>query len=181
MMDYFCEYMIRRKKSGKDIAIIIGLILAGIILTIVLFPLMFYQLVGSFMLLAIVGVWYGAYILISGRNIEYEYTVTNGDLDVDSIAARRKRKRVISVKGKEIELLAPVMDEKFRREFENVNITKVIDASTGVISENTYFAVFVKDAQRTKLLFEPSDKMLRIFKRFRPQAVFVNRDIGEEA
>ena len=45
-----------------------------------------------------VGALYLAYILFCNTYVEYEYIVTNNDLDVDKISGKRKRKRLITVK-----------------------------------------------------------------------------------
>ncbi|UKI37385.1 MAG: DUF6106 family protein [Clostridiales bacterium] len=47
----------------------------------------------SFVLLIDAGVVYGAYILITHFNVEYEYILTNGDIDIDKIIAKKKEKK----------------------------------------------------------------------------------------
>lgn len=44
------------------------------------------------------GSLYGGYILITNMSVEYEYIVTNGEMDIDKIIAKRRRKRLITVK-----------------------------------------------------------------------------------
>ena len=176
-MDAFAEYIVQRKKDTKDRLIIVGVILLGVAIT--LFGSPFLSYLGSFSLLFLVGMWYGAYILITGRNLEYEYAVTNGELDVDMIMARRKRKKVLNVKLRELELIAPVGDEKFKKDFTNTNIKKVIDASSNDEKHNRYFAILRKDGEIVKLIFEPSLKMLKIFQTYKQQSVFLSERDGE--
>ena len=52
-------------------------------------------------------VGYRAYLMF---NVEYEYIVTNGELDIDRIIARRGRKRMINIKTNAYELIAPYDD-----------------------------------------------------------------------
>jgi hypothetical protein len=40
-------------------------------------------------------------------NVEYEYIVTNGEMDVDMIQSKTNRKRLISFKCSEIERIEP--------------------------------------------------------------------------
>lgn len=116
-MDFFNENLVQRRKTGKDVAIIIGIILLGIVLTCALLLfLLGMPIVGQFFLLLIAGVWFLAYRLISGRKVEFEYIVTNSDMDVDKIVAKRKRTRILSLNAKEIEVMAPVNDPDFQRE-----------------------------------------------------------------
>ena len=169
MMDYFTEYIVRRKKDAKDILIILGVIIAASVLTAIGVLFLGVPLIGQFVLLIVAGVVWGAYLLITGRNIEFEYIVTNGELDVDRITARRKRKRLISVASKEIELIAPITDHS------GDNVTNVIDASRNLKDDETLcYLITVKEGVKTKILFNPSEKMLKIFKKFRPQAMKVS-------
>ncbi|MCI9625233.1 MAG: hypothetical protein HFI90_00445 [Clostridia bacterium] len=180
-MDFFNENLVQRKKTGKDVAIIVGIILLGIVLTCALLLfLLGMPIVGQFFLLLIAGVWFLAYRLISGRKVEFEYIVTNSDMDVDKIVAKRKRTRILSLNAKEIEIMAPVNDPDFQREQQNVNIVERMDISSGNPEARRYFAVFMREGKRTMIIFEPTRKMLAIFKRYRPQDVHLApEDVAE--
>ena len=100
--------------------------------------------------------------------MEYEYAVTNGDLDVDSIAGRRKRRRVLSMSVRRIALLAPAT-EKYQAELNSNSIRNVIDASISPKSEGLWFARYEDDAGvDTLLLFNPNEKVLRALVRVIP-------------
>ena len=45
------------------------------------------------------------------QNIEYEYIVTNGELDVDKIMGRSKRKRLVTADARNFEVFAPMEPE----------------------------------------------------------------------
>ena len=96
MMDTFFEQIIKVKRTGKDMAILIATILvAAVLLSIAGFFIM-----TSYMPIAFLvgfGVCWGAYKLIMMTYVEYEYIFTNGDLDIDKITARSSRKRVVSI------------------------------------------------------------------------------------
>ena len=107
-MDTFVEQIIVKKKGPKEIAIITGTILLVVILVFVLFLFLnYFSLVIDMLLI------YGAWWLITGQNVEYEYSVTNGDIDIDQIIAQRKRKRVVSVAGSKIETAGPYNPTEF--------------------------------------------------------------------
>ncbi len=180
-MDFFNENLVPRKKTGKDAIIIVGVILLGIVLTCALALFLFgMPIVGQFVLLLIAGVWYVAYKLISRRRVEFEYIVTNGDMDVDKIVAKRKRTRLLSVNAKEIEVMAPIDDPNFQRDQQNINIMERLDVSSGDPQARRYFAVFMKEGKRTLIIFEPTRKMLAIFKRYRPQNIHLApEDVAE--
>lgn len=169
-MDVFLEYIVYRKKGAKEVLKIIGILLAMFVLLTVCSVLVFTP-ISSIAFLLVAGVIYGAYYLITAQNVEYEYIVTNGEIDVDRIVNRRKRKRIITVHSRTFEIVAPVGSPEHRGE-ENSNVTQVIDASSGEDNGKAYFALFSKDGQKYKLIFEPTEKMLEVFKTFVPRNIF---------
>jgi hypothetical protein len=177
-MDVFLEYMVKKKKSSRDILNIALFVFGAIVVSylgLAIGNLLKNQGIG---LLIVAAGWYGMYYFTSLLNIEYEYAVTNGELDIDKIMGQKKRKRIITVKPKNIELLAHVNDERFQNQYNNPNL-KAIDVSSGNVDvENIYFIIFSKDGQKLRIVFEPTDKMLKSFKQHSPQNVFL--PLGKE-
>lgn len=166
-MDVFCEYIVKVKKNSAEIILsALGIILAVILLG---FSLLFlFTPFSSFVLLIDAGVIYGAYILITHFNVEYEYILTNGDIDIDKITAKRKRKRVLSFSTKEFEIVAPYKQGE--------NYTNVLDFGTRNY-ENAYYAVFSKDGQKKTLIFNPPQKMIEAMKTYSPRTVHLKGEI----
>lgn len=166
-MDVFCEYIVKVKKNPAELTIsALGIILAVILLGFSLFFL--FTPFSSFVLLIDAGVVYGAYILITHFNVEYEYILTNGDIDIDKITAKRKRKRVLSFSTKEFEIVAPYKHGE--------NYTNVLDLGTRNY-ENAYYAVFSKDGQKKTLVFNPPQKMIEAMKTYSPRTVHLKGEI----
>lgn len=166
-MDVFCEYIVKVKKNPVELTIsALGIILAVILLGFSLFFL--FTPFSSFVLLIDAGVVYGAYILITHYNVEYEYILTNGDIDIDKITAKRKRKRVLSFSTKEFEIVAPYKQGE--------NYTNVLDLGTRNY-ENAYYAVFSKDGQKKTLVFNPPQKMIEAMKTYSPRTVHLKGEI----
>ncbi len=163
-MDVFIEKIVKKKATGIDIAINILLAVAAIILFLVVF--LFLGALGFLLgCLEVYGVWY----LISSRSLEYEYSLTNGELDVDCIIAQRKRKRLASLDCREVEIFAPV-NENYKRELESSGIKNKIFAVSSPNSEGQYFCIFNdKNNGRTLLVFEPDDRMINSFKSYAPR------------
>ena len=96
-MDHYNEQMLQKQTQTKDIALRILIIAATLIIivlsayTAMLFGFLPLILVGA-------GAVYLGYILFCNTFVEYEYIVTNNDLDIDKISGKRKRKRLITVK-----------------------------------------------------------------------------------
>ena len=107
-MDSFCEQILKKKKGALEWAIIIGTLLLALVLVFLMFIALYANnaISGMFILL-LAGIIYGAWWLITTQNVEFEYCVTNGDIDIDQITARRKRKRLVAVSGRKIQSLLP--------------------------------------------------------------------------
>lgn len=168
-MDVFCEYIVTKKKGIKEALLIAGIAVVTALLVSVC-GLFFFTPYGNIAFLLTIGLILGSYYLIKQFNVEYEYMLTNGEIDVDCIKNRSKRKRLITVKVKDFQILAPTGRGEFSAE-ENANFTRVIDASSSPDSDRAYFAVFSKDGQTIKLIFEPSDRMLENIRAYIPSKV----------
>jgi len=161
------EKIVKRKKNISDTAITAGIIVLAIILIIVLGNI---PLLSAFAPIYIVGIGYLAYMFIRNRNIEYEYIVTNGDLDIDMIIAQRKRKRIFSGSCKDFEIVAKLAGEQYDHNVQSIK--KRITAVSSLDSKDVYFISLVKDAQKTLVFFEPHAKMIESFKKYIPRKVF---------
>ena len=101
-MDTFMEKIVAKKQTPKDMLTKAGIIIAIPVVYILIMNIpVISQFLSGLWLFLIAALIYGGYHLIRSRNIEYEYIVTNGDLDIDKIIARRKRKRIFSANCKD--------------------------------------------------------------------------------
>lgn len=167
-MDNFFEYMVKRKKTSKDLAITVLVILAALI---VIYLLMYLMMTPVSMLAfpLQVLVVYLAYRFITTRNVEFEYCVTNGDLDVDKIINRQKRKRVASVESKSIISMAPVGSDKL----EPVGNREVTDVTSGDPEKKVYCVIYGEGSGKV-LMFEPTESMVTEMQRKNPRNIFTD-------
>ncbi len=168
-MDIFCEFIVKKKFSFLDILKLVGLVVAAIILACV-----FLLFLGSGLgMILAVGVIYFAYILSKGVFIEFEYALTNNELDIDKILARSRRKRVITIDFKNIEICANINDEKYSNEYKSTaSITKTLDV-TGICDNDVYFVDFAGEKGKTRVLFQPTDKMKDAMKLINPRCIHI--------
>jgi len=104
------------------------------------------------------------------RNIEYEYIITNGDLDIDRIVNQRSRKRVFTANCKDFEVVARVNSDQYTH---NIRQTKtVLDFSSNNPEADKWFIFLTKDNTPKVILFEPDEKMIKNFRTFIPRKVF---------
>lgn len=171
-MDIFCEYIVKHKKSGIDYLIMAGLYIAAVLLTFIV--MLFYNYTFGLGLLLIAGIWYGAFILTRNRFIEYEYALTNNEMDIDKIMAKKRRKHIVTVDFKQIEICAGVDDSMYASEFNNTqSLTKTYDFS-GICDYPAYFVDFVSSNGKTRVIFNPTDKMKESLRLINPRAVHIS-------
>ncbi len=161
-MDAFAEKIITRKKTRVEYFIM------GLLFTIWLFLSVFFIFLFSLGFLLDVLMLLGLYYLLKGMNVEYEYAVTNGELDIDRITAKSKRKRIFSANCKDFEILARASNENFN---EAKNIKNIIKAVSSDDSPDIYFIVLHYKESKTLVLFEPDEIMLKTFKNYIPKKV----------
>ena len=169
-MDTFMEKIVARKKDFKDNIINVGIILATLILIMAVnsIPVITQLGIGLFI---VAGLAFLAYRLISSRNVEFEYIVTNGDLDIDKITARRKRKRILSTSCKEFDIVARVTSNSFSQSVQSIK--NRIDASSSTNSPDAFFVTLNYKGEKTLVIFEPDERMLNNFKTYIPRKMLL--------
>ena len=106
-------------------------------------------------------------IMFRRLNVEYEYLYVNGDLDIDKIMHKAKRKRVFSMNVNDLEMLAPI-DAIELRQYQRA---KVLDYSSGTGRGRLYALVVTDHGQQKKIIFEPNDTIVEGFFLLAPRKV----------
>ncbi len=169
-MDFFNEWIVKKKRDTKDALFFASSVFAAIVLVYLILIQMSAGALTAFVPLELLAVGYGLYFLLSLLSVEYEYSVVNGDMDVDKITGKRRRKRLVSVKLREIEYFSR-FDEKSAGMIKNVNTKNIVNASSALDGDNVYIAVFYNNSQKTYLLFEPTEKMIENFSKYIPRSL----------
>lgn len=160
-VDMFVEQIIYRKKTKSQVALAI-LIMA---LTSILVAMLFLFL-RSLALMLMLPLGWGVWWLLSGMNIEYEYCITNGDIDIDRIVARRKRERVVSVSLKKLESAGRYEPEKWRGR----QVDRMVFAAPSEKEEGLYcFSYRSKKRGYTLVVFQPNERVLDAFVKALPR------------
>jgi len=151
-MESFWEQIVQKKKGAKEWAIITAVIVGGL-------ALLFLGFLMNLLIIALVAVGYGGWWLITTQNVEYEYCVTNGDIDVDQITARRKRKRLVSVAGRKIESLLPFDPAAPMGKYQ-----RTVVVAPSLQDEGLWcFTYHSKKNGHTFVVFRPDERILREF------------------
>jgi hypothetical protein len=122
----------------------------------------FVFLAGSALLL-----WFGKDYL----RVEYEYSFTNGVVDIAQVINNRRRKELASFKTKDAEIVAPIDDPKLRGIEARPNIKKI---KAVLNSDNAiYFACFRQNERQCILFFEPSNEFLRLMRIYNERSIIL--------
>lgn len=164
-MDTFFEQITAVKKSGKDIAAITGIWLLAFIICFLLVLFMGY--LGSFSFLLIAGALFGAFKLSFRFNVEYEYIVTNGTMDIDKIINKSSRKRVLS-----FELATVSRLEKFNQGLLSSVNSKEIVTACNLNDPEAYLMVSSTEGKGTSyLIFAPDERVRGAIVKFVPKFI----------
>lgn len=170
-MDTFVEQIVVKKKDGKQIALMVGAVVlaTALMLTILMFAYYLYVLAPA----ALAGVGYGLWWILTAQNIEFEYCVTNGDVDIDQIVARRRRKRIVSVSGKKIESAGRYNPAAWQGR----KIDRFVMAAPAPDAEGLrYFTYHSKKRGYTLVVFQPDERVSEAFYKFLPRLVQLDWD-----
>lgn len=166
MNDSYSELLVKKEQTGKDKVIkflLIGLIAATAVVGVV------------FTLAWILTLGFGiaAYFVLPNLDLEYEYVYVNGELDIDKIMAKSKRKRVQSFDLAKMEIMAPV--NSHRMDYQNHNTKlKVLDFSSGNKEHKVFAMIIPNEKEICKVLLEPDQELIENIQKSCPRKVFVD-------
>lgn len=187
-MEVYFEHLVKHKKETKAKVCVALIYTFAVILTIVMFGLIYafaLALAGSdfgqfafsigFVLIAFM--WYMIILFAKRFNIEYEYIMTNSFMDIDKIMSKSQRKRVMSFDFADIEICANIKDDEHNSEYkrENPNI-KIVDLTGDKLNGGIYFVDFNNEGTRTRVLFQPTSRMIEAARKFNPRYVHIYED-----
>ena len=155
MNSVFKEQIVKRQNTMTHTLMRIGMILAAVILCFLVMVIAG----GFFGPLLVMAVVFGTWLGLSFLRVEYEYAFTDGELDIDVIYNRSRRKRVFNARVNDFEIMAHVEDNAHAHSFSNAQVTH--NYSSGVVTENTYAFILNHKGKRTKVIIEPNAVMLK--------------------
>ncbi len=167
MSDLYTEVMVAKKPSGKD------QLIKGVLITFtVLFALAGLVLI-PFLLIGAIILGIVDYIFLPRLNVEFEYLYVNGELDVDRIFSKSRRKRAASYDLSSMEIMAPWNSHRLDS-YKNNRSLKKVDFSSGISGEGhkPYGFVISNKNQMELVIFEPNEVMLKDIRSKMPRKVF---------
>ncbi len=166
MNDTYCELIVKRKITSSALICRFFAVFAS---SVAIFL--------SLLMFSILGLTAGAFfvwldiIIFRNTDIEYEYQFFSGQLDIDVIYGKKKRKRAKRFDMKKIEALAPLKSDKLAYYNGNSKL-KVIDYSSAYPNRNKYaFIISGDEGVVQKVVFEPSEEMINAIRQYVPSKV----------
>ena len=168
MSDLYSELLVKKEKTMKDNLIKTGAI--GLTALLVLAGLFIHPLA---MLPAIILGVVSYLFIIPRPDLEYEYLFVNGEMDIDMIMAKSKRKKAGSFRLSETDIVAP-MDSHRLDYYKNNQKLKVLDFSSGNEKNKRYGVVTRNEKESCMIIIEPDENMAKAIKNSAPSKVFLD-------
>ncbi len=167
MNDMYREILVAKQKTAMDtvkvfvtVALTAVLAVAGLLITPV-------ALIAA--ILAGVGAWFA----INGSNIEYEYQYVNGDIDVDRISNKSRRKRVASFDIANLEILARTGSHDLDS-YKDRKEMKRFDFTDGREETRSWTGIYNGTGSFTEVKLELDEEIVNDMRRYAPRKVLVN-------
>ncbi|MDE5577228.1 MAG: hypothetical protein K2J11_07570 [Oscillospiraceae bacterium] len=167
-MDVFVEQIVKKATSGKDTAmkLLIGIGI-GVLSAVCVFTFLFVIPFPGMGLLLMAGIFYGGFHLITNLDCEYEYIVTNGEIDVDKIIAKRKRVRLVTAKASAFEAFGEY-NENSPVAADGVTTVYAAGESDSESAKNYYADFKHASAGNVRLIFTPEERVVDAIVPFMP-------------
>ena len=160
-MDIFYEQLVKKQLTPMDMMKRGGLLTAFVIVAFLAFFVLpaFSALFASFSIFIVAAAAYGVWYLWGMTNLEYEYILTNGEIDVDKIISQRKRKRMVTVNVRNFTEMGKYADHA--EELSRQNFASKVEAARDPRGEDCWYAVTDHAKYgHMLLLFSPNDHIM---------------------
>ena len=167
MSDLYTELLVKKEKTAKDSMTKIGMIALVVLLA---FAGLF---IHPLLLIGAVAAGVAAYFIVPRTDLEFEYLFVNGEMDIDKIMSKSKRKRVLSFNLSEADIAAPV--KSHRMDYYNGNQKmKVLDYSSGNPDHNRMAVIARVNNEACRIIIEPDEILAKAMKNSAPSKVFLD-------
>lgn len=166
-MDVFKEQIVRKLPSRNEKISKILIIISAVALAFMCFSFTFGGALTMIGILLAGGALYGGYYLITNFDVEYEYILTNGEMDFDKIIAQRNRKRLCTIH------INTAVDFGVADGSENTDGVDTYVSATANDSELKDYFIRLNDKNLgdTVVYFNPNEEMVELIKPYLPRNI----------
>jgi hypothetical protein len=165
MNDGYEEILVKRQKTSRDTLLkccVIGVTALLLAAGIFLFN-------PVFLVLGMAAGLLSYYLVLPNFDLEYEYLYVGGDIDIDKIMAKRRRKKVASYSKDNLEIMAPTGSDHLSSYVKN---TKVKDYTSADPSVKTWTLVYSSEKATEAVCLELTQEIAQDMRRYAPRKVF---------
>jgi hypothetical protein len=176
-VDHFKEEIIVKKNRGLNtlvyflvnIMMVVLALAAAISLNSIFSPDGTINIMSIVMTLVLGGLAALCFLFRGRLRIEYEYSFTNGTVDIDMVINNSQRKRLLSFNIRNVDIMAPVPSQDFNRYDTMPNVRRI----NAFLNRNApkYFLYYRTDDQKNLVVIEPSREMAELMKQYNPSKV----------
>lgn len=167
MNDTYCEVLVKKEHRSSDTVIKVGmyvltalLIIAGLLFNI-------------FLWIPAIGMLIACYFIVPKTDMEYEYLFVNGDMDIDMILSKMKRKKAFSLSMNDVEIVAVTTSHRLDYYHNNPKI-KVKDFSSGNKDHKRLSMIVRNKEEINEVIVESDETLCDLMKKNAPSKVFLN-------
>ena len=157
MKDVFKEQLVKRRPDIKTAMAKAGLVSVAIFLMALV---IFFEALVVFAPILWAVTIFVTYYLMRRQNIEYEYVLTNHELDIDIIYGKSKRKRLISTSARDFEAFRPAGSTEMEHGFTAAAARLDYSGGPAIDGINQYEFLIMHNGKKTRISFEPNADLL---------------------
>lgn len=161
MNEVFIEQLIKRKTTSSSILAKAGLIVLTVLVFLATMVIPFALVIGLVM------IFVDAYVF-KMFDLEFEYTYIKGELSIDKIMGKERRKKAASFDLSQLEIVAP-SDSYLLDSFKNAS--KVYNFTSQEPDHKVYAMVLHQNNGYVKVLFEPNGDILNAMRDAHPRKI----------
>lgn len=166
-MDVFKEMGVVRLQDSRDLTKKILICMTSVLFALAMFLLSFGTAFTMIGLILAGGALYLGYYFSTSLFTEYEYILTNGEIDFDKIIAQRSRKRLCTIKLSETTAFGKASDSS-----DTDNAETYVIATANDPEQTDYFIrVKHKSLGDTVIYFTPTEEFIGLMKQFFPRSL----------
>ena len=164
MNDSYVEVLLKKQGKPADTAIKLGMVIltAAAALAVVITGIWLLAIPAVLLLVA-------DGIFLPRLAVEYEYLYVSGELTVDKILGKTKRKSCAAVDMSKVEIIAPADSDRLT-EYRNLKC-KEADYTSGKEDSRPFVCIYHTDKDVQRFRFEPNDRMLDMMRQTAPRKI----------
>ena len=149
MNDFYSEHLVKKKTEAKDLLVKI------IMIFMTVFCIIFCRVIPLGIVLSALMIAADVFIFRM-LDIEYEYMYLNGEIDIDIIMHKERRKKLCTVNIEDAELIAPANSPEMAIH----KSVPALDYSSKMPNAQTYVILVNARGVRKRIIFEPKAEVI---------------------